>query len=471
MTLKDSLGRGTPGKIVALNQGGASSAVTAPSPAVTDSNGEIQFSVTDLHTENITYTATDTTDGNLAVPGSAMVDFTNGGGGCASASYVTGTANPAPGYSVSAFATGFFVSAGDQGFSYNCFGAYGMAWDAAGNMYVTDWPTGNVYKFGTAGGSADAGHLFTTVKAPATGLAIDPVGNMFASEGSVSGGNGDIVPVDLSNGTVGTAIASGIPCIGSMALDPAIPALYVDDFCSSGPVSPNIWQVTGIDDPSPTTNVYAQTPDNIENFNLAVAPDGAVYDVYAAPAGAPIARIAPGGSSVTTLTAADNSPITLTGGLGMTVGGKQASGDAQLLIAPFNPQGSAVTGPDESVFTVDLTGASPSIGVPLTINDFSGLSNYAIGPDGCLYVAGGPTVSRVTNADGSCSFGPATQPPTINLTPTSVSPNPAQGTSQTFNAALRYATAPAGTQMLFNVVGANPQVQAGCRQRQRTGVV
>ena len=72
---------------------------------------------------------------------------------------------------------------------------------------------------------------------------------MFASEGSVSGANGDIVPVDLSNGTVGTAIASGIPCLGNMAIDPAIPALYVNDFCSSGPVMPNIWQVTGIDGP------------------------------------------------------------------------------------------------------------------------------------------------------------------------------------------------------------------------------
>ena len=63
---------------------------------------------------------------------------------------------------------------------------------------------------------------------------------------------------------------------------------------------------------------------------------------------------------MTTLTAADDSPISLTGGLGMTVGGKQASGDAQFLIAPFNPQASAVSGPVESVFTLDLTGASPA---------------------------------------------------------------------------------------------------------------
>jgi hypothetical protein len=457
VTLKDSLGRPTPGKVVTLDQGGASSAITAPSPAITDSNGEIKFSVTDLHTENVTYTGTDVSDDSVPVPGSAMVDFTNGGGGCASASYVTGTANPAPGYAVSAFATGFFVSSGDQGFSYNCFGAYGMAWDAAGNMYVTDFPTGKVYKFGTAGGAADAGHLFTTVKAPATGLAIDPAGNMFASEGSVSGANGDIVPVDLSNGTVGTAIASGIPCLGNMAIDPAIPALYVNDFCSSGPVSPDIWQVTGIDGASPATVVYAETPDNIENLNLAVAPDGAVYDVYAAATGAPIARIAPGGSPVTTLTAAGGSPISLTGGLGMTVGGKQASGDAEFIIAPFNPQLSAVSGPDEAVSTLDLTGASPALGAQLTTTDFSGLSNFAIGPDGCLYVAGGPTVSRITNTDGTCTFGPATQPPTINLSPAAVTPNPAQGTSQSFTATLLYAGTPSGSPVVLTTTGANPQ--------------
>ncbi|MGD0671513.1 MAG: Ig-like domain-containing protein [Candidatus Binatus sp.] len=460
VTLTDSLGRPTPGKVVALDQGSASSVITVPSPAVTGSNGEIQFAVTDIHTETVAYTATDVTDGNLPVPGSAPVDFTDGAGGCASASYVTGTANPAPGYQVSGFATGFFVSAGNQGFSYNCFGAYGMAWDAAGNMYVTDWPTGNIYKFGTSGGVADASHLFTTVQAPATGLAIDPAGNMFASEGSVSGANGDIVPVALSTGTVGSAIASGIPCLGNMAIDPAIPALYVDDFCSSGPVNPNIWQVTGIDGTSPSTTVYAQTPDNFENFNLAVAPDGTVYDAYAAATGAPIARITAGSPpTVTTLTAGDGSLISLTGGLGMTAGGMQADGDSQFLIAPFNPQANALSSPDEAVWSLDLTGSAPTPGLQLTTNDFSGLSNFAIGPDGCLYVAGGPTVSRVTRSDGSCGFGPTTQPPTVSLTPATVSPNPAQGSPVTLTASVHFATVPTGTPVNFQITGANPQSQ------------
>jgi hypothetical protein len=460
-TLRDSLGRPTPGKLVTLSQGAASSVITAPSPGVTDGNGQVQFAVTDIHTENVTYTATDVSDGSLPVPGNATVDFTNGAGGCPSSSAVTGTANSALGYRVSNFANGFTVSNGNQGFSYNCFGAYGMAWDASDNLYVTDWPTGNIYKFDSSGGIADANHLFTTVKAPATGLAIDPADKMFASEGSVSGPNGDVVPVDLSTGAVGTAIASGFPCLGNMAIDPAIPALYVNDFCSLGPVSPNIWQITGIDGPSPTTTVYAQTPENIENFNLAVAPDGTLYDVYAATTAAPIARITPGSPpTVTTLTASDGSPISLSGGLGMTVGGKQASGDAQFVIAPFNSQANTQSGLPEAVRTLDLTGSAPAPALQLTTSDFSGLSNFAIGPDGCLYVAGGPTVSKVTNGNGTCSFGPKTQRPALSLTPTTVSPNPLQGTSQSFTANFHYATVPTGTPVFLNVNGDNVQVRA-----------
>jgi hypothetical protein len=456
VTLQDSLGRPTPGKVVTLSQGSGFSSITALS-AVTDSNGHIQYSVTDTHPENVSYAATDVTDLNLPVPGSAMVDFTNGAGGCYSSPSVTGGASPANGYMVNTFANGFVVSSGNQGFSYNCFGAYGMAWDASGNMYVTDWPTGDIYKFGPSGGVADAGHLFTTVKAPATGLAIDPAANMFASEGSVSGANGDIVPVDLATGTVGAAIASGIPCLGNMAIDPSIPAFYVNDFCSSGPVSPNIWQVTGIDGPNPSTIVYAQTPDNFENFNLAVAPDGTVYDVYAAgAAGTPIARITKGSPpTVTTLTAADSSLISLSGGLGMTVGGMQTGGDAQFVIAPFNSQANTQPGLPQGVFTVDLAGKAPAPGVQLTSSDFSGLSNFAIGPDGCLYVAGGPTVSKITKADGTCGFGPTTQLPAISLTPAMVSPNPMQGSTQAFTATLHYVGAPGGVPVTLLTAGAN----------------
>lgn len=457
VTLQDSLSRPTPGKVVSLSQGNGNSAIAAPSPAVTDSSGQIQFAVTDTHTENVTYTATDITDGNLPVPGNATVDFTNGAGGCYSASYVHGGANPASDYLVSTFADGFAVSGGNQGFSYNCFGAWGMAWDAAGNMYVTDWPTGDIYKFDPSGGVADSSHLFATVKAPASGVAIDPAGNMFASEASASGPFGDIVRVDLSTGAVGAAIASGIECLGSMALNPGIPALFAIDFCNIGQGgNNNIYEVTGIDDSSPSMAVYAQIPSsNTENFQLAVAPDGTLYDLFGVSGGADFARISNASPPVvTTLASAGGTPISASGGLGITVGGMQSSGDSQFLIASFAAQ----AGLNAGVQTLDLTGTAPAPAVSLTTNYFSGLSNYAIGPDGCLYVAGGPTVSRITNADGSCGFGPVAQPPAITLSPAEVSPNPLQGGSQNLTATLHYVASPQGTPINFSVSGVNPQV-------------
>jgi hypothetical protein len=81
------------------------------------------------------------------------------------------------------------------------------------------------------------------------------------------------------------------------------------------------------------------------------------------------------------------------------------------------------------------------------------------GPDGCIYAAAGTTVFRITDSGGGCSYGGAAlSSPTLVLSPTAVSPNPLQGTSQTFNAAIHYANAPTGTQVLFSVTGANPQV-------------
>ncbi len=462
VTLQDSLGRPTPGKVVTLDQGGGHSAIRAPSPAVTDGNGQMKFMVTDLVTEQVTYTATDVTDDDLPVPGSASVDFTNGPGGCASSQpgNLVGTANPAAGFQTSTFASGFDVNSGNLGFSFNCFGAWGMAWDAAGNLYVTDWPTGQIYKFGPSGGVADAGHLFTTVKPPASGVAIDNAGNMFVSEASVSGPNGDIVPVDLSTGAVGSPIASGIECLGSLALDPAIPALFAIDFCNIGQGgSDNIWKVTGIDGPSPATTVFAQVPaSNAENIQLAVAPDGTLYDLFCvAGVGCEVARVSTAAPPVvTTLATAGGMPIASFGSLGMTVGGMRTSGDAQFVIFPSPAQAGLGAG----IQTIDLTGAAPAPGVQITTSFFAGLSNYAIGPDGCLYVAGGPTVSRVTNADGSCDFGPNTQPPTISLTPTSVSPDPAQGSSQHFTATLHYATSSlSGVPVTVRTSGANPQFQ------------
>ncbi len=162
VTLADGMGRPTPGKLVALAQTG-NSVISAPSPSVTNGNGEIVFTVTDTVQETITYTATDVTDGDLPVPGSALVNFSFGGGdNCG----ITNLGNPdisaGPGYAITPFATGFVpLITNFGGLNDGCRGASGLAFDALGNLYVSDLHSGNIYKFGPAGGAVGPDTLIT----------------------------------------------------------------------------------------------------------------------------------------------------------------------------------------------------------------------------------------------------------------------------------------------------------------------
>src|SRR5260221_5127864 len=57
----------------------------------------------------------------------------------------TWTHVPVPGYAVTDFATGFVCQVA------LCLGPRGLAFDAAGNLFVADW-VGSLYRFGPAGG-------------------------------------------------------------------------------------------------------------------------------------------------------------------------------------------------------------------------------------------------------------------------------------------------------------------------------
>ena len=54
------------------------------------------------------------------------------------------------------------------------------------------------------------------------------------------------------------------------------------------------------------------------------------------------------------------------------------------------------------------------------------------GPDGCAYAVQSDRVVRITAADGSCAFAASGPLPTLSLSPGAVTPNPLQGTVQTF---------------------------------------
>ena len=142
VTLKDKLGRPSPGKLVQISQGPGHSVIKGPIPAVTDAGGQIQFNAVDQLAENITYSAVDVTDRNIAFPTTGSVAFTAGP--------ANGCGNPAPpaapGFQVTPYATGFIA----QNFFFGnvtfggCPGAYGLAFDATGNLYVSDSPTGDI---------------------------------------------------------------------------------------------------------------------------------------------------------------------------------------------------------------------------------------------------------------------------------------------------------------------------------------
>lgn len=118
-------------------------------------------------------------------------------------------AQAAPGYSVTNFATGFANAGG--------LGPIGVAFDSAGNLYVGDYVTGFIYKFGPGGGVASAATQLNTNPIPGSpaGLAFDKEGNLYLARQQA----GDVVQLDPSNATILRTVVS-VPLATGLATDP-----------------------------------------------------------------------------------------------------------------------------------------------------------------------------------------------------------------------------------------------------------
>ncbi len=451
VTLKDSLGRPTPGKLINLSQTG-SSVISGPSPPVTDVSGNIQFTATDIVAETVTYTAVDVTDVNLPVPGSAVVTFTGGPTNtCGS-----GLPPAAPGFVVTPYATGFsaqsITTGGDGGINFGCQGATGIAFDSSGNLYVNEFPTGNIYKFPPGGGAAGPSTQLnsTSLGVTLSGLAFDSSGNLFASLDltSASATTGAVIQLNPSNGTMTRTISPGLSCPTTISIDPLSGDLFTDDTCTGFATNDSVWRIASPGGASPSTSVYTALP-AAPNATLAFAPGGTIYAWAFTGSEVNVAQIS--GTNGPTPPTVSVLPGLQLSNLGLLAGG---TGNGTFLIAtPF--VNNAVVGIDN----VDLTTSPPTLGTSFATT--SGANFMTFGPDGCIYAAQGTTVFKITDTSGGCSYGGTSlASPTLVLSPTAVSPNPAQGTSQTFDAMLHYANAPAGTQVAFTVSGANPQTVA-----------
>jgi hypothetical protein len=449
VTLEDAQGHGAVDKTVALSQGSGRSQISAPSAATTDSNGQVIFTATDTFTEVVTYSATDLTDGDLPVPVTAQVSFTNG----SASSCPVGQTVPTAGWAVTSPVTGFVLAN-------NCVGASGTTWDVRGNLWVMNYPTGKLYKFPPVGGAATDATLVGQVPnaTPPTGLPSCPHGLTFSKDGQhlylarqFCGGGGDVVEISTEDASLVRSLTSAdaIHCATGIATDPLSGDLFVTSPCQAGN---DLFRIANPEAGSPQLSVYA-SPGRAIGLNF--TPDGTIWtEAY------------PNGTSQHLLVkiSGTNSaqPGTVTQ---LSTDAPQFAGGVLPIFNPMDPghppfllvSNGATSGASGSISRVDLTQTPPVVTQIAT--GASGMIFLNGGPDGCAYVSNGDRIDRITAADGTCNFVASSGPPGLGLTPRAVSPNPAQGTSEIFTARLSNVASPAGTTVLFTVMGANPQLR------------
>jgi len=443
INLRDARGLPAVGKRIRLSAGGAQALVTGPSPPITDAQGQILFIARNQIAQSVVFSAIDETDGELQVPGSATVAFVNStNGSCA------GVPIAAAGWSVAAFATGFF----GENFFYGgvnwggCPGASNPTFDTAGNVFIASFRTGDLFRFGFAGGVATSPLSNGGITLGQPVLAAD--GRLYAALGAASNGasSGAIIEIDPGSGATLRTVASGLSCPSGLAVDPLGGDLFFVNQCTGGGLdNASLYRLTdpaGTDPLRPTAVVvYATLPES-PNGVVSFSPDGTLYAAVGYSGSNPrVVRV-----SATTGT----QPPTLAPIAGL-------SAIYWVNVAEVNPDGSARSllvlsnSNPVRVQLADLSTTPPTL-APVTDNP---LSTGTIGPDGCLYTSGSSAIYRITPQIGPCRFRATNPSPALLLSPSEFVPQPTQGGSVTFAAQLSNAVPPAGMAVAFQSLGAN----------------
>ncbi len=453
VTLQDANGLPSPGKQVVLSHSG--SAVVSPSGTVSsDANGHAVFKVSDTVQESVIFNAVDHTDNDVPVPGTASVAFNGGGGdGCGITTYDGNTdVKAAPGFAMTPYATGFMpLVTNFGGLADGCRGASGLAFDAAGNLFVSDLHSGNVYKFTSGGGIAGPMTLLTpTPLGPGLeSLTFGKDGKLYGAQNATTGNffTGAVIEINPTSGALVRTVASSITCASFIATDPISGDLFVNDSCAgNGSENGSLWRIANPGGPTPTSSVYAASPG--VNGGVSIAPGGTIYMISYHENGnaGGVVRIA--GTSAAT-PGAMTTVAGITGpALGIDASGTRPNGDATSLTLAAAP-GTDSLAPGIRAF--DITTATASTAALVVQHGFANVQ--VTGPDGCQYASFAVAVYKITNANGSCPL--TYDGPTLTVTPGALTTNPAQGSSQVFTATLHHATLAAGTAVYFRVDGVN----------------
>lgn len=436
VTLRDSLNRPTPGKLIKIAQGNGHSILTGPTPSVTDSNGEIQFIARNPVNETVTYTAVDVSDGNLAIPGSPQVTFTGGSGAACGQS---GLPVAAAGYQLTPFATGFdagpffFANVNWNG----CPGASNPAFSATAS-FMTNFKTGGIHRLALDGGNVSTGNLLATLSPTLGSPTFGKGGQLYAIIAATSSANnGSIVELDPGTGALVRTVASGLTCPNGLAVDPISGDLFFDDQCfGAGLNNPNVFRVVDPTAASPAVVTYATLPAS-PNALMAFAPNGSLYVVSGyGGASAPVYRV----SGTDTATPGLVSPTLVSSDYSLAIGETLPDGEAKSLIVHFG----------NDMRLVDISTGSA------TVLASGGLVAGVNGPDGCLYMTTGDTVYKLSAGSGGCAFAPTSSSPAIGIV-AAPGPAPVQGSPQTLVATLRNVPSPSDIPVTFIATGANPR--------------
>jgi Pro-kumamolisin, activation domain/Bacterial Ig-like domain (group 1) len=452
ITLTDASNNPSPNKQVTLSQGTGHSNVSGPASGMTNSSGQIQFSVTDNIPETVTYTATDVTDANEPVPGSAMVQFT-GAGNPPPCSLGVASVQPGANFAIQQFATGFQSPDANTVLGNLCYGPTGMAFDPAGNMYVATYFEGNIYKFGPSGGTANPAQLVTTTPYSSTnclsGLTFSKDGqHLYMARQFCGEAGSDVVEISPTNGSIIRELVTGIGCATALATDPLSGDLFLSQPCDLPMGSNNIVRISNPESSSPTTSVYASPG---QSSNLAFAPDGTLY-------------------TASTLADIDSNFIVSVSGTNSAVPGTVTYitndfNEPSAVVPALNPLNISMPPflliDDINNIMTELVlpiPPPPAQQQPTQVIGGGSQGLYGItGPDGCAYMTQSDRILKITAADGTCNFASTSPLPGLSLSPANVSPNPAQGTRQSFTATFSNVTVPTGTVVDFAVIGANLQ--------------
>lgn len=269
-------------------------------------------------------------------------------------------------------------------------GPIGLAFDASGQLLVSDYTTGGFYRFGPSGGSASTALVSQALGGQAAGLAFTKDGRLYLARQSI----GDVVEVDPATGAVKRAIATGLQNPTGLVTDPLSGDLFTSTSVNGG----TVFRLTNFQNGPATVTVYS----HISVDGMTFAPDGTMY--------------AAGGTDKIYRIEATNSS---TPGAVTQVASGVNTADGIAFITP--PAGQPVTklvvNRNDGIMTLVDLSTNP---VTLT-NVVTGGSRgdfVTVGPDGCLYATQTSSVEKVTFTDGSCPFVPTTPVcPTTTPTP------------------------------------------------------